>query len=128
MITIHAQHQGVARLPGRTSPQTTRRVSPKKILGKRSARDVFGDQVCEVDRTRTLCPRRKGVRAWSQASVRALLMREAAPRFGLAFPRPLAGARRSVAPLLRRLVDLFGSEENDRLAIDRSGRGDRQVQ
>ncbi len=41
----------------------------------------------------------------------------------------LAGARRSVGgPLLCRLVDLLRSEENDRLAIDRSGRGDRQVQ
>jgi hypothetical protein len=49
--------------------------------------------------------------------------------YGLAFPGCLAGARRSVGgALLRRVVDLFRGEENDRLGIDRSGRGDRQVQ
>ena len=47
---------------------------------------------------------------------------------GLAIPSCLAGAGRSVGgALLRRLVDLLRGEENDRLAIGRSGRGDRQV-
>ena len=81
------------------------------------------------DLSKDAVPTAQGARVWSQSTVRALLMREGATRLGLPSPVCLAGAKRSVGgPLLRRLVDLLRSEENDRLAIDRSGRGDRQVQ
>lgn len=75
---------------------------------------------------------RRGYAAFSAADTARLseLLAEDARQYQLALDIPscLAGAGRSVGgALLRRLVDLLRGEENDRLAIDRSGRGDRQV-